>query len=163
MDTEIPLGRGRAMTAAEMREFLTTLPLLASVATLQEDGSPYVNPLWYEYQDDAFIVITKANAKVCQNLRRDPRATLVVAAPQPPYRRVLARGRAREIDVDWIPIAERMVLRYVGPDGIKYLRATSGLPRVTFAIQVEQLTSWNGQGLDRSFSAPAIWHAVGGG
>ena len=49
--------------------------------------------------------------------------------------------------------SERMVLRYVGPDGMKYLKATSGLPRVTFTIQVEQLTSWNGQGLDRSFSA----------
>src|SRR5438874_9627671 len=142
MRSEIPLGRGRAMTGVEIREFLSTLPLLASVATLQENGDPYVNPLWYEYEDDAFIVITKAAAKVCQNLRRDPRATLVVAAPAPPYRRVLAQGRAREIDVDWIPIAERMVLRYVGPDGMKYLRATGGLPRATFAIQIEQLTSW---------------------
>ena len=163
MATEIPLGRGRAMTAEEIAEFLTDSPLFAFVSTLQEDGSPYVNPVWFEWRGDSFVIITKPLAKLCQNLRRDPRATLAVASPAPPYRRVLAQGRAEEIAEDWIPTAERMVRRYVGPEGLSYLHATGQLERVAFAIRVEKTTSWNGGGLDRCFFQPAVWHEASPG
>ncbi len=159
MSSEIPLGRGRAMTEDEMRQFLQE-PHFAFVSTLQEDGAPYVNPLWFEHRDGLFLIVTKPTAQVCQNLRRDPRTMLAIASPTPPYRRVLVQGRAEEIEEDWIPIGERMVRRYVGPEGMKYLRATSQLPRVIFAVHPVKMTSWNGGGIDRSFFEPAIWHPV---
>jgi PPOX class probable F420-dependent enzyme len=159
MDAEIPLGRGRALTPEEQRELLQE-PIFAFVASLQADGFPYVNPLWFEYRDGEFVLISKPNARLCQNLRRDPRVMLAIASPNPPYRRVLIQGRAQEADEDWIPAARRMVLRYVGPEGLKYLEATSGLPRVVFHVRPERATSWNGGGLDRSFFGAAHWNEV---
>src|SRR4051812_3785727 len=158
MAIETGQDRGRGMTAAEIEEFLKDSAEVAYVSTVQADGSPYVNPVWFEWRGDSFVIITKPLARLCENLRRDPRAAIVVASPTPPYRRVLAQGRAEELTEDWIPTAERMVLRYVGPGGLDYLKATASLERVTFAISVDKTTSWNAGGMDRVFFEPAVWH-----
>ena len=74
---------------------------------------------------------------------------------------MFAQGRAEEVGEDWIPTAERMVLRYVGREGLKYLEATRALPRVVFHVRPERMTSWNGGGIDRSFFQVSRWNEVG--
>ena len=163
MAREFPLGTGRGMTAEELHEFLTETAIFAKIASIGPDGWPAVSPVFYEYDGGAFYIITKELTGLCQNLRRDPRATVCIDNPQLPYKRVMVRGRAEVIDNDWVPRGRRMVLRYLGPDGMSYFDATLELPRVHIRIRPESVSTWNGGGIDRTFSKPSRWHEVPAG
>jgi PPOX class probable F420-dependent enzyme len=151
------------MTPDELRAFLTETKIFAKVGTIGEDGWPNVNPAWYEYDRESFWLVTKELAAFCRNMRRDPRVTLCIDNPEAPYRRVMVRGRAEVVDADWVELAGRMVLRYLGPGGMDYFEATLDLPRVLVRIRPERMTSWDGGGVDRTFTRPAVWHDVAPG
>ena len=163
MSSGFRLGKGRGMTPDELHAFLTETKIFAKVGTIGEDGWPNVNPAWYEYDGESFWLVTKALAAFCQNMRRDPRVTLCIDNPETPYKRVMVRGRAEEVEVDWVELARSMVLRYLGPGGMDYFEATLDLPRVLIRIRPERITSWNGGGVDRTFTRPAVWHDVAPG
>lgn len=154
------LGKGRGMRPDELHEFLTETKIFAKVATINPDGWPYVNPVWYEYDDGKFYIITKELAGLTQNLRRDPRCSILIENPEPPYKRVLVMGEAEFVDEDWVERARGMVLRYLGEGGLDYFEATRNLPRVTIRVNPIKVTSWNGGGVDRTFHEPTRWHDV---
>lgn len=158
-----PLGKGRGLSPEELREFLTETAIFAKVGSVGPDGWPSVNPVWYEYEGGAFYVITKELTGFCQNLRRDPRTSLCIDNPQPPYKRVIVRGQAEFVEEDWVPRARRMVVRYLGPSGLDYFEATLDLPRVVVRIAPGRFSSWNGGGVDRTFREPTRWHDVESG
>lgn len=163
MASKFPLGQGRGMTPEELHEFLTETKIFVKIGTIGPDGWPGVNPAWYEYDGESFWIVTKELTSFCQNMRRDPRVTLCIDNPQPPYKRVMVRGRAEFVDADWIALARRMVLRYLGPEGMDYFEATLELPRVLIRVRPERVSSWNGGGVDRTFWKPARWHDVAPG
>ena len=163
MPSGFRLGKGRGMTSEELHGFLTATRIFVKIGTLGEDGWPNVNPAWYEYDGECFWVVTKELAGFCGNMRRDPRVTLCIDNPEPPYKRVMVRGRAEFVDGDWVELARRMVLRYLGPEGMDYFEATLDLPRVLVRIRPERVSSWDGGGVDRTFTRPARWHAVAPG
>lgn len=154
------LGKGRGMNPEELHAFLTHTKIFAKVATTNADGWPYVNPVWYDYDGDAFYIVTKELAGLTQNLRRDPRCSILIDNPEPPYKRVLVMGEAEFVDEEWVERARRMVLRYLGEGGLDYFEATRNLPRVTIRVNPIKLTSWNGGGVDRTFHEPTRWHEV---
>src|SRR5207245_141527 len=84
----------------------------------------------------------------CRNMRRDPRVTLCIDNPGPPYKRAMVRGRAEFVEGDWVDLARRMVLRYLGPEGMDYFEATLDLPRVLVRIRPELVSSWDGGGIE---------------
>jgi PPOX class probable F420-dependent enzyme len=101
------------LTVADLGGFLDE-PLVAVVATLRADGSVLLSPVWHEWRDGAFNVwVEAANVKV-RHLRRDPRATIVVAESVPPLRGVELRGTARFIEQGVTETARRIAARYVG-------------------------------------------------
>jgi PPOX class probable F420-dependent enzyme len=160
MARDFPLGKGRGMNPEELREFLTETKIFVKIATIGEDGWPYVSPAWYEYDGQSFWLVTKELTSFCQNMHRDPRVALCIDNPEPPYKRVMVRGHAEFLEGDWVEMARRMVLRYLGPEGIAYFEATLDIPRVLVRIWPERVSSWNGGGIDRTFSKPAVWHEV---
>jgi PPOX class probable F420-dependent enzyme len=163
MSDRFPLGTGRALSRDELHSFLTETTIFVKVGTLGADNWPNVNPAWYEYDGNAFWLVTKELAGFCQNMRRDPRVSLCIDNPEPPYRRVMVRGTAEFVEGDWVEIARRMVLRYLGEPGLDYFHATLDLPRVLVRIRPEQISSWNGGGVDRTFTKPSVWHDVAPG
>jgi PPOX class probable F420-dependent enzyme len=83
-------------------------PRVAVLATLRPDGSVLLSPIWYEWRDGGFnLWVEEDNAKT-RHLRRDPRATIVVAESEPPLRGVELRGTAQFIDQDVTPTAHRI-------------------------------------------------------
>jgi PPOX class probable F420-dependent enzyme len=160
MASEFPLGKGRGMTPEELHAFLTETKIFVKIATNGEDGWPSVSPAWYEYDGEAFWLVTKELTSFCRNMRRDPRVSLCIDNPEPPYRRVMVRGQAEFVEGDWVELARKMVLRYLGPQGMAYFEATLDLPRVLVRIRPERVSSWNGGGVDRTFTKPAVWHDV---
>ena len=160
---KFPLGKGRGLSREELDEFLRETTAFVFIGTSGEDGWPAVNPAWYEYDGDAFWIVTKELTGFCQNLRRDPRCTLCIASPQPPYKRVIVRGEAEFVDGDWVEIGRRMVLRYLGSEGMDYFEATLELPRVLVRVRPIRVSSWNGGGVDRTFFKPSKWHEIEAG
>jgi PPOX class probable F420-dependent enzyme len=164
LEAKFPLGQGQRLTPEELHEFLTGTKIFVKVATIGPDGWPAVSPSWYEYDGEAFWIVTKKLAGFCQNMLRDPRVTLLIDNPEPPYKRVIVRGRAEAVERDdTYELGRRLVLRYLGPQGLDYFEATGDLPRIVIRIVPEQVTSWNGGGVDRTFFKPSRWHDVPAG
>jgi PPOX class probable F420-dependent enzyme len=59
-----------------MREFLNGCHY-ATLATLNEDGSMHLTPVWYLFADECFFISTNSDRKV-RNLLARPQASLVV-------------------------------------------------------------------------------------
>jgi PPOX class probable F420-dependent enzyme len=54
---------------------------IATLATLNEDGSPNALPLWYEWDGDKVRMFSSRDAGKVTRLARDPRACLSIADP----------------------------------------------------------------------------------
>jgi PPOX class probable F420-dependent enzyme len=103
------------ITVEDLQSFLEE-PLVAVLATLRADGSVLLSPVWHEWHDGGFNVWVEAENVKARHLRRDPRATIVVAESDAPLRGVEVRGSARFIEEDVTDIARRIATRYVGED-----------------------------------------------
>jgi PPOX class probable F420-dependent enzyme len=60
-------------------EKLLNQTMIATLSTLNEDGSPNTMPLWYEWNGESILMFSAGNAGKIKRLRRDPRATLCIA------------------------------------------------------------------------------------
>lgn len=105
----------RDLTIDELDDLLD-LPLLAVLATYRRDGSVLLSPVWHEWHDGGFSVVTGGNGVKGRHLRRDPRASIVVADPQPPYRGIELRAEARLLPAD-LETIRRIARRYLGEAG----------------------------------------------
>lgn len=97
-------------------------PLVAVLATLRPDGSVLLSPVWHEWRDGGFNLWLSADDVKSRHLRRDPRATIVVAESVDPLRGVELRTEARLQPADDLSDAIRIATRYVGPEkGAEYV------------------------------------------
>ena len=101
-------------------------PLVAVLATLRPDGSVLLSPVWHEWRDRGFNLWLPADDVKTRHLRRDPRATIVVAESTDPLRGVELRMEARLTAADDLIGAIRIATRYVGPEkGAEYVEGAS--------------------------------------
>jgi PPOX class probable F420-dependent enzyme len=90
-------------------------PLVAVLATYRRDGTVLLSPVWQEWRDGGFNVVTSGDSVKVRHLRRDPRAAIVVCESRPPYRGIEVHGEAR---LDAIGDATlRIATRYLGEHG----------------------------------------------
>ena len=106
----------RTSLAVEDLDRFLDEPMLAVLATLRADGSVLLSPVWYEWRAGGFNVWVEANNTKARHLRRDPRATIVVAESAPPLRGIEVRGTARFIADGVTETARRIAARYIGED-----------------------------------------------
>jgi PPOX class probable F420-dependent enzyme len=103
------------LTVEDLGTFLDE-PLVAVLATLRTDGSVLLSPVWYEWREGGFNVWVEARNVKARHLRRDPRATIVVAESESPLRGVEVRGSARFVDEGVTETARRIAARYIGDE-----------------------------------------------
>jgi PPOX class probable F420-dependent enzyme len=116
---------------------------LAVLATLRTDGSVLLSPVWYEWRDGGFNVWVGADDVKARHLRRDPRATLVVAEPRPPLRGIEVRGEVTLVADPTLETAIRIATRYEGAEaGADYARSMEG-PQVTIRLEPGHLRVWD--------------------
>lgn len=95
---------------------LVELPLLAVLATHRRDGTVLLSPVWHEWRDGGFQMVTGRHDVKATQLRRESRASIVVCEQTPPYRGVEVRCRAR---LDTAGVGEalrRIAARYLGAE-----------------------------------------------
>ena len=93
------------------------LPLLAVLATHRRDGSVMLSPVWHEWRDGGFNVVTHSGDGKVKHLQRDPRANIVVCEQTPPYRGVELRCEVRLVTTGVDEATIRIASRYLGAEG----------------------------------------------
>ncbi|MGH2671449.1 MAG: TIGR03618 family F420-dependent PPOX class oxidoreductase, partial [Actinomycetota bacterium] len=91
-------------------------PLVAILATYRANGEALLSPVWHEWRDGGFTVVVGVDDAKARQLRRDPRAGLVVFDHEPPYRGVELRGRARFVEEGVVEAQRRIARRYLGQE-----------------------------------------------
>jgi PPOX class probable F420-dependent enzyme len=106
------------MTPVEIRAFLSHGTRTAKVATSGAGGQPHVMPVWFALDGEELVFTTWGDSVKGRNLRRDPRAAIVVDEEVAPYAFVHIRGRVRlgEDLEELLSFATAIAGRYVGAD-----------------------------------------------
>jgi PPOX class probable F420-dependent enzyme len=129
------------LTVEDLDGFLDE-PHVAVLATLRKDGSVLLSPVWHEWRDGGFNVWTGANDVKARHLRRDPRASILVAESQHPLRGVEVRGVAGISEDGAVETAVRIASRYIGPEkGVAYVG--SGGNDVIVRLEPGELRVWD--------------------
>jgi PPOX class probable F420-dependent enzyme len=104
-----------AMTADQIRSFLSEGTRTGKLATTRADGRPHVAPIWFVLDGEDLIFTTGATSLKGKALARDGRAALAVDDERFPYAYALVEGSvtlSEDLDqlVYWsTKIAERYV------------------------------------------------------
>jgi PPOX class probable F420-dependent enzyme len=102
-------------------------PHVAVLATLRRDGTVLLSPVWHEWRDGGFDVWVGAEDVKVRHLRRDPRATIVVAESDPPLRGIEIRTDVELVRQGAFEMAVAIAGRYIGRDKASaYVGSASG-------------------------------------
>ncbi|GGL33497.1 pyridoxamine 5'-phosphate oxidase family protein [Phycicoccus endophyticus] len=140
-------GKIGALRGGELDGFLAE-GVIARLACLDGDGWPYVVPCWHEWDGSSFWVVPRRKSAWARFLADDERCALTVDEDGG-QRKVSARCRAHLVEEPnvggaWVPIAERMSLRYLGENGPKYLEPTLDKQRWLFRLEPVSMQTWQG-------------------
>jgi PPOX class probable F420-dependent enzyme len=121
---------------------LLELPLLAVLATYRRDGTVLLSPVWHEWRDNGFNVVTRSSDVKAGHLRRDPRANIVVCEHGPPYRGLELRASARLSATEDRAIVRRIAARYLGAEfGEQY--AETDADDLLIRLEPGELRGWD--------------------
>ena len=106
------------MSDDERRRFMSEGTRTGKLATVRADGAPHVAPIWFVLDGDDVLLMTGARTRKGRNLRRDPRASLVVDDERPPFAWARIDGVAELSDDlgEMLPWSIRIAGRYIGDD-----------------------------------------------
>ena len=111
-------------------------------ATNGHDGYPQVVAMWYTVEDGTILMTSYARAQKIVNLRRDPRATVLVESGTT-YKElsgVMIRGR---VELAEGPAALAVVLSLTGADPNNPVAVRRVQKRVVMRFHPERWASWD--------------------
>lgn len=136
-----------ALRSSDLDGFLSE-GVIARLACLDGNGWPYVVPCWHEWDGDAFWVVARKRSAWARFLADDSRCALTIDedAGQRKVSAQCTAGLVEEPNVGgaWVPIAERMSVRYLGENGPKYLEPTLDKQRWLFRLDPVSMQTWQG-------------------
>jgi len=136
------------MTAEEIEEFLAGRRV-ASLCSMNHDGTIHTVAMWYGFMEGAMAFETKAKSQKVQNLRRNPTITCMVEDGEAydQLRGVELVGRAEIVDDPerlWA-LGVSVWERYNGPytEEVKPLVEVMLHKRVGVRVMVDRVVSWD--------------------
>lgn len=85
------MGTQPAFTPSELEKFVSA-PRIAILSYTKRDGTPAQTPIWYEYRDGQFLMVTSTTSPKAKALGRTKRACMTIQDEMPPYRAVIIDG-----------------------------------------------------------------------
>ncbi|HET6727680.1 MAG TPA: PPOX class F420-dependent oxidoreductase [Nitrososphaeraceae archaeon] len=144
----------------ELGGFLSQGTFTAKLATVKEDGSPHVVPVWFVLDaEDNIIFGTETGSVKGKNILRDPRVSICVDYQEYPYSFVTIFGRAetfreyressgtedkniQEESKDFLHWMRKISERYVGSDKAdKYAKRNTTEGAVLYRITPSRIAS----------------------
>src|ERR671921_2933242 len=106
-----------SMINEEVEKFLES-KLLLQIGTIDEEGDPNIQPVWFDYDKDRekLLIITPKIAKKVQNLRNKPNVYYSIDDENFPYKGVKGKGIVTIIEDPkrTVPLGERINRKYLG-------------------------------------------------
>ncbi len=99
---------------SEQAKRLLDEPEYAVLATLEPDGQPQLSVVWMARHHDEVLVSTVRGRRKEQNLRRDPRATMLLYPADNPQEYVEVRGEATLEDDPTGSLIQALSQKYTG-------------------------------------------------
>lgn len=117
-------------------------PLVAVLATYRRDGGVLLSPVWHQWRDGGFDVVSSGHDIKVQHLRRNPRAGILVYEHGPPYRGIEVRGEARLEDAG--DLVRGIAIRYLGErEGAAYAEGTGAGDTTLIRLEPGVLRAWD--------------------
>lgn len=132
-----------AMSKEEMDRFLDR-PRIAILGTINSDGTPHMTPVWYFTDKDKIFVTTSEGRVKAANLRRDPRATLLVANAST-TKVIIAHGTAEVYEDHGAQRTRFLAELYIDDpkERKKFLDSMDLSKRLTIKITPTKTISWD--------------------
>ncbi|MDQ2689938.1 MAG: PPOX class F420-dependent oxidoreductase [Chloroflexota bacterium] len=116
---------------------------VATLATLEPDGSPHLSMAWVGVEDDEVVIGSITDQRKLRNIRRDPRVSLSVQANRVNDAGLLEylviTGTARITDGGGAELLQRLAYTYLGPDVV--FPAMSNPPSgVVTRVRIERIS-----------------------
>jgi PPOX class probable F420-dependent enzyme len=93
---------------------------VATVVTLDDDGTPHLSAAWVGVEDDEIVLATLPDQRKLGNLRRDPRVALCVQSDRVNdwglREYLVINGTARITEGGAAELLQRLARTYLGPD-----------------------------------------------
>jgi nitroimidazol reductase NimA-like FMN-containing flavoprotein (pyridoxamine 5'-phosphate oxidase superfamily) len=154
------MGKMRGLTPEEIKTFLAG-PVVARVATIDEDGLPYITPVWQEWDGTAMWIVPRERSAWIRHIQQEAHVAVSCALDSTPYTRVLMRGVAEiasgpePMQGHCLEVANRMAVRYLGEHGPDYLVPTYDRPRYLIRFTPAKIISWEGVEWAERYLKPA--------
>jgi len=138
------------LTAAEQATFLCEPGILLRIATIREDGSPLITPIWYVFEENCIWFTPREKSEWFECLRRDPRIALSIDEQSLPYRKVVVDAEAElchdlgEDDI-WRDRYRRIAQRYIpAAEAEAYVQVTMDQSRGLYKVSLDKsrVRSW---------------------
>lgn len=89
----------------------------AHVATLNQDGTPQVTPVWVDYDGEYVLINSAKGRKKDRNMRERPQVAVSVQDPDNPYRYLGMQGVIEQITEEGAEAhIHKLSNKYVGQD-----------------------------------------------
>jgi nitroimidazol reductase NimA-like FMN-containing flavoprotein (pyridoxamine 5'-phosphate oxidase superfamily) len=143
------MGKNGKLTPAEIKEFLAG-PVVARIATIDEDGVPYVTPVWQEWDGEVFWIVPRERSAWVAHIKKNPNVGISCAQDSGTYKRIMAQGKAEIVfgpapmQGQCLDVANRMALRFLGEHGPEYLVPTYDRPRYLIKAVPTKMITWDG-------------------
>jgi PPOX class probable F420-dependent enzyme len=123
---------------SEKARALIARPVLASLATLNPDGSPQITPLWVDLDGDDVVFNTEQGRKKARNLERDARVAVTVIDPDDQYNVVAFQGTVTDVTTDGADAhIDALAKKYLGVD--TYPMRREGAVRIRVTVRTDHI------------------------
>jgi PPOX class probable F420-dependent enzyme len=123
-----------AVIPQQYLDLVTNKKAFAHLATLMNDGSPQVTPVWLDFTDGMIRVNTARGRVKDRNLKVGAPVALSIADPDNPYRYVQVRGKVtKETEQGADAHIDSLAKKYMGVDSYPFRNAAE--KRVIYYIE----------------------------
>jgi PPOX class probable F420-dependent enzyme len=120
-------------------------PFNATLATYRRDGTVLLSPVWHEWRDGGFSIITGVGDVKLRQIEQRGQAAAVVADNDPPFRGIEVSCeptvmRDNQVAQDTF---RRIAVRYLGPEQAKAYLDRLVEPMVVIRLVPGRLRTWD--------------------
>jgi PPOX class probable F420-dependent enzyme len=139
----------------ELAQDLLADRLIASLATLNGDGSIHVVPMWYLWDGEALLIPTNHATRKAKNLERDPRATVMIDDSRGAFE-ICGITLVGTVEIVRAPqsfeLNRRIHLKYVTERGLALepVRGYLSTDDIALRFLAERMSSWDMRGTERA-------------
>ncbi len=127
-----------ADTLSEKARALINRPVLASLATLNPDGSPQITPLWIGLDGDNVVFNTARGRIKARNVEKDNRVAVSVIDPDDQYNVVAFRGTVIDVTTEGADEhIDALAKKYLGVDS--YPMRREGEVRLRIIVRTDHI------------------------